>query len=295
MLFNANDILAEENNKYKIVKKSLITGDVTTEVVPPSKAKNWRPTTPAYIPEELKSNDIWQDIELYASSSRNYVKPSKFPYTAIGQLSATFKISNGSTQTVPCTAFLEGPDVLFTAAHCVYDASFGGWADTIVFYPARDGSSKPYSANVSEMSIAQSYVDEQKDDWSILVVDKDLGDLGWFGKGTVSDALLNKNMRSSGYDSDKNGQQWESQGIVKRIGDNYGEDNVIMDLSGIFAIGGHSGSPVFDNEGTVWSSITFGGGPYGAGGRAIDDWIYDMLQEEYIKSINRYSRYSHLR
>ena len=78
-------------------------------------------------------------------------------------------------------------------------------------------------------------------------------------------------------------------------GDYYGEDNVIMDLSGLDDVkGGHSGGPIFDNDGIIWSNYTFGGGAYSGGGRAVDSWLYDILQDEYYKSIKRYSRYSNL-
>lgn len=299
-IFSATFVHAEEiqeDRNYNIIRKSYITGEVTTETFYPNAARSSRPIVPAYNPSGIDTTVSNENrIDALSASGRYYVKPNKFPYTAIGQLEGDYKGPNGSVvSSFTCSAAIKGPDILFSAAHCAYDSSLGGWSDTLEFYPARDGNSKPYHATVGEISIAQSYADEGKDDWSIMFVDKDLGDLGWFGLGEASSALVNKSLKTSGYDGDKNGQQWEAVGTVKRIGDYYGEDNVIMDLSGLDDVkGGHSGGPIFDNDGIIWSNYTFGGGAYSGGGRAVDSWLYDILQDEYYKSIKRYSRYSNL-
>lgn len=285
----------DANALYAVVTKSLVSETETVEICPPVLTRSVRPTTPAYFPnltQKQITTQLHETLDISAeraSAGRYYVDAGESPYCAVGQLEITFRRTNGSTVGYIGTAFLEGPDVLFSAAHCAYDSSLGGWAESIDFYPARDGyDNSPYYASVISMSIAQSYADEGKDDWAILQADRDLGFLGWFGKGTVSSALINSTLQTSGYDGDKDGEQWESVGTVKRIGDNYDEDNVIMDLSGLVCEGGHSGGPIFDDDFIVWSNYTFGGGAYSGGGRAIDDWIYDMLQDAYLESIARY-------
>ena len=296
IMININCVSAEElqENKYKIVTKSYITGEVTTKVVYPNIERASRPIIPAYIPNNLESDSINDSkVDILATSGRHYVSPTKFPYKAIGQLEATFIDSKGNSITSLGSAALKGPDIAFSAAHCIYDESIG-WADTVEFYPARDGyGNSPNYAIVDNISIADSYAKEGKDDWSILFLDRDLGDLGWFGLGIASSSLINKSLKTSGYDGDKNGQQWETIGVVKRVGDNYDEDNLIMDLTGLDEVAaGHSGGPIFDDNGVLWSNYTFGGGAYSGGGRAIDNWLYDVLQEEYYNSLKRYPRYN---
>jgi len=300
-IFSATFVYAEEiqeDRNYNIIRKSYVTGEVTTETFYPKSAKSSRPIMPAYNPSGIDTTVSNENgINALRASGRYYIKPNKFPYTAIGQLEGDYTGPNVSVVSeYTCTASIKGPDILFSAAHCAYDSSLGGWADTIEFYPARDGyNSSTYHATVGEISIAQSYADEHKDDWSIMFIDKDIGDFWWFGLGVASSDLINKSLKTSGYDGDKNGQQWEAVGTVKRIGDNYDENNVIMDLSGLDDVqGGHSGGPIFDNDCIIWSNYTFGGGAFSGGGRAVDSWLYDILQDEYYKSIRRYSRYDHL-
>lgn len=288
VLASAENSVSSNSSEYTVLTKSLVTDEVTSEVCPPSAARSARPITPAYIPNNDQVQSMEHETETASLlGSRHYVDAGEYPFCAVGQLEMTYKNSSGTVGYIG-TAFLEGPDVLFTAGHCAYDRSLGGWASSIDFYPARDGNYSPYHAQVIEMSIAQSYADEGKDDWAILRADRNLGFLGWFGKGTVSSALIGTTLRTSGYDGDKNGEQWETSGTVMRIGDNYNENNVIMDLSDIVCTGGHSGGPIFDNNYIVWSNLTFGGGAYAGGGRAIDNWIYDMLQKAYEESIARY-------
>ena len=77
IMININCVSAEElqENKYKIVTKSYITGEVTTKVVYPNIERASRPIIPAYIPNNLESdsiNDSKVDIEY--SENKAYTK-----------------------------------------------------------------------------------------------------------------------------------------------------------------------------------------------------------------------------
>ena len=101
------------------------------------------------------------------------------------------------------SAFLEGPNVLVTAAHCCYDAEDGGWADDLYYYPARDGTNNEYS-QVQRYSILvpSTWKNSKSDnyDWCIVTLKTAIGNTtGYFGKKWTSASYNGTSVTMTGY------------------------------------------------------------------------------------------------
>ena len=273
---------------YDLVKRNYFTNDV--EEYTTSSLLNQIQLNG--IPSLYNQSNVTYDFLNRNASVDNRIKvnPAVFPYSAIGLVESVYEDDDGERYSSLATGVLIGPDLVFTAAHAVYDVNRHVWSEEVYFYPGKSGNASgqtPYSSYAYDISIPQSYYDFGKDDWALLVVDEDFSDLGMYGFNIVSNSLLNATLYSSGYSGDKNGEQWRTSGIVRRIGDNYDEDNSIMDLEGLYTDYGHSGAPIYNSNFIVFSNYTFGGGYADGGGRAIDAPLYSVLYEEYNNSIAR--------
>ena len=91
----------------------------------------------------------------------NFIKienPSEYQNTrAVAFLTATFKYgdNNEITTRTYSTATMIGNSTALTAAHCIYNANYGGYADFVTISPARNGSSYPYgTTKATKLSIS---------------------------------------------------------------------------------------------------------------------------------------------
>ncbi len=127
-------------------------------------------------------------------------------YSAIGQIRARW-----GAQAFSGTGTLISADKVVTAAHCVYRADLGGWADEVIFTPARNGTIEPFgTASVVAFSIPDGYVDRKRqvDDVAIVTLNKPLGDTaGFIPLAAESGSLENLAVYSAGYPADKPGHQ----------------------------------------------------------------------------------------
>lgn len=87
-----------------------------------------------------------------------------------------------------CTGWFVGPHTVATAGHCVYNASYGGWAISIRVIPAKNGFSEPYGSQYcSNLWSVGGWVNSALDeyDYGALILPNDtLGNLvGWYGYG----------------------------------------------------------------------------------------------------------------
>ena len=274
---------------YNLVKKNYITNDVVEYAY----SSSLNDIQLNGVPSLYNKNNVSYDFLRRNASvdNRFKVNPRVFPYSAVGMVESIYENNNGQLYSALASGVLIGPDLVFTAAHAVYDYDSGAWAKSVYFYPGKIGNGSnqtPYSSGAISISIPQSYYDTRKDDWALLIVDEDFSDLGMYGFNIATNSLLNTTLYSSGYSGDKNGEQWSTSGIVRRIGDNYQENNSIMDLEGIYTDYGHSGAPIYNTNFVVFSNYTFGGGYAHGGGRAIDSNLYSVLYQEYNDSIIRY-------
>ncbi len=73
-----------------------------------------------------------------------------YPYSAVAQIIG-YDASLEPGFASGCTATFVGPDVLLTAAHCVWSVErFGGWIDEVEIIPGMNGDSAPFGVLVPE-------------------------------------------------------------------------------------------------------------------------------------------------
>jgi V8-like Glu-specific endopeptidase len=164
---------------------------------------------------------------------------TEFPYRAIVELQITWPNHHTGSGT---GAMVDSYHVL-TAAHCIFDAAEGGWAQQIIVTPAMSGNSAPYGQAVaiyghvtdnwiqhSEAGTINSYTDS---DVGLLTLNCFLGNTtGWFQLLPTPDGQYSYNMSVSmaGYPG-LNGNQISFQNPAS-LGDiMYGEPGTITTVS----------------------------------------------------------------
>ena len=161
------------------------------------------------------------------------------------------------------TAFLQGDNIVLTAAHCVYGdptTSESGYEDNIynprfadcVFlyfgcenvYDYLEGEDYDYYTEVEEINIEYAYFNNEdaRHDWALLVIDENFGQtLGWYSRKSnwfVQDSTV----FTYGYPGDKAfGTMWECSGQMHAYDWDFYEYT-------IDTYGGQSGSPIFETD-----------------------------------------------
>jgi V8-like Glu-specific endopeptidase/PKD repeat protein len=148
-----------------------------------------------------------------------------YPYSSVTYLEQTYP--NGDSYT--CSGAMIGPDVVLTAAHCVYDQESDNFAESVTVYPGADGTgffggvTAPFGkASVTSISTYKGWTDYDSDktqrwDFAVLTLDKSIGDQsGWFGYATRdknNSFYTAPNLEVSGYPGDKpKATQWNMSG-----------------------------------------------------------------------------------
>lgn len=94
-----------------------------------------------------KDEGVPSTRSIIGTDDRNVItNTKKAPYKFIGKL--VIEYSDGKS--FGGTGFLVGNSSLVTAAHCVYDASHGGYPKKVTFYPGKTGSSNPYGSTTAK-------------------------------------------------------------------------------------------------------------------------------------------------
>lgn len=171
------------------------------------------------------------------------------PYRAICYVNATF--SDGYTGR--STGWLFSPDGAVVAGHAIYNPERGGWANTVVVYPARNNNNKPYTVEAYEFGLATPYAENQDAnyDYGLLKLEQSIGNtVGYLGY-TYNGGAVGNTIRVIGYPVNVTNQtatqyiQYESSGTIDSVYANrlyYNAD----------ATGGQSGAPLFlGNSNTV--------------------------------------------
>ncbi len=197
------------------------------------------------------------------------------------------------------TAFLEGPDLLVTAGHCVYgdvtntftdedgnpdtryedNLSNPRFPDEIIYYPARNGNSYPYGeVDVERIYLENEYYLNVQKDWACCKLSEPIGNTtGWNGKiGNFYEQ--NYPMTTFGYPGDKNGYMYEVSGKMTDFESNGWYYRTDMD-----AVAGQSGSPyqvTVNGNDYVCGIFTYmssdANGPY-TGGCRIDSFMFYFM------------------
>ncbi len=135
---------------------------------------------------------------------------TELPFSAMGKLYVEFDGKSSS-----CTATMISRNVILTAAHCVYNKYYSGWAKSARFFPAYDhGESVFSSAYVQQMNLPAQYLRKSGTDGStipwkaipfdfaVMVLDTPLGEsTGWLNLKKLN-SFTGKFVSIAGYPGD---------------------------------------------------------------------------------------------
>ncbi len=254
--------------------------------------------TDPYIPSSVQNNPTTRTI--IGTDERTKVEnPSQWPYSATGYILTTFNnVLNASTGNYVTlnyigSAFLEGPNLMVTAGHCLFgdvtnDGDFQDnlfnprFPDRIRFYPAKNGSSTPFGyVEVTEIHLEKSYYTNSENDWGCCLLASNIGNsTGWYGK--ISNYYVyGKQVSTWGYPGDKNGEMWKATGTLIGYESNTNNYRYNMDT-----VSGQSGSPVYvslDTGDYVCGIHTYSNTSYNGGAR-IDSFMFAYLNYLYFST-----------
>lgn len=119
---------------------------------------------------------------------------------------------------VGCSGTFIGPQVVLTAAHCLYNSELGGWSAAAVVAPGKDGDYEPFGTSLASYAWVPDAWRSSFDnnwDWGLLKLPTSLGNtVGWFQIGVLSTTTLSDAHFQpviGGYPADKQfGTQWAS-------------------------------------------------------------------------------------
>ena len=240
----------------------------------------------AYTPDALEGTDAITPFDVHGNDDRIKVNPNNSPYCRILAL-LMGQDTNGdgkSDQWFVGTGFLEGPDVMATAGHNFWN-SINGWIEECRIYVRQNSATYGNSFYYPyEWTCATNYTedDDSNYDWCVVTLQNNLGSAnGWFGKAWSKSNINGKNVTVSGYPGgSKQGYQYKDSGTTK-ISTTY---QVYYDVD---TEGGQSGSPVYDSNGIVWATHTYGSDQYNCGNR-ITEFLYTILQEKYLEGVEKW-------
>ena len=314
----SDDSVVENNAQTKEIQllrhnMETKTTEISTFVYNPNSKSNIV-SLPAKAPTNFAKNNTSSDTKSTSFSPVERLTGSDV-MPAVGNLVIYFDTNRDNIYDVAydqhayATASLQGPDLLITAAHCVWskylsDTSSNGWGYGGVFYAGRTSeSSYITAANVVWLSVSNSYVENTgivtdedgqpigdepygQQDWAILHLDRNLSnECGYLGLHGCGKAEIGQQFNLVGYPTQMNGssseyQQWKSIGTATSI------DKNIMKYNA-FAYNGFSGGPVMDDYGLVYmiQSHVYNNAynqPVWNDAAAIrfDDWLFELIVKE---------------
>lgn len=245
-------------------------------------------STPAYLPDSIENIDYSKAFEEQELYHRVHVSDTTLPpFSFIGQIiTAWDSDEDGAVDTYEyCSGFMEGPDIMITAGHCVYDSRSGGWATSLVYFPAKNGRTNQYPPmSATAISLSETYIlkESADEDWALVKLDMRIGlETGWFGKGWSPSSLNNLMVAVTGYPTDKAyGEMWSSKGKITSTL----TSRLKYDMETYF---GESGSPLYDSSGVVWGIHTRGSDFFAgnSSGTKITEELYNFLEIQYLYSI----------
>ncbi len=99
------------------------------------------------------------------------------------------------------TAFFISNDTVVTSAHCIYNASRGGWCEYADIFPAKNGSTNPYGQISSDtIHLLTSYMSAPANDNDYAIIELESApNVGYFGWSTS--ATSGQSIKIMGYPS----------------------------------------------------------------------------------------------
>lgn len=229
--------------------------------------------------------------------------PTEWPYSCTVLIESIFYRDDGKEPYEKYgTGFLEGPNLLVTAAHCAYTNpknqqerydKNSRFADEINIYAGIDSKAYlfrgyRYFARVKKVNLEKRYkvAPNQKWDWCAIELDRDLGeDVGYYGK-IGNWTSRNGNVFTYGYPSDKSFGMYETNGRLM----GWDEGIYMTDLD---SAEGQSGSPIFmrasDGGTFVCGILTHQPSASMTCGTCINDFIYNYLDSFVTEKNNHIS------
>jgi V8-like Glu-specific endopeptidase len=185
----------EVPNEYISVKYNLKTKEKTYELLEPNTNKEANTQGSAGTFENLSKNSKIAEQSspvVMGTDSRTPINNPlnlALPYRTTVKIFPTFP--NGTSG---CTGTLVGSRVVATSAHCLYQASRGGWVTGVRVMPALEYDYMPFGdANGSWVEVQSNWIggEDSSYDFGLITLDRPLGDLtGWVGVTTSNDPLL---------------------------------------------------------------------------------------------------------
>ena len=241
-------------------------------------------TTPASYSFDTEEKTFIEN----ASTSRNIIgsdnririnnPQNTFPYKAICQIITYWDTDEDGEidDTVGvATGFLEGPSIVVTNGHVVYDDYNNLWCEYAEVIPARDGAnSQPFGIIESTTIHTSTAWIEEGDfdhDWAVIELELPIGkQTGWLGKMWTNGTLNGTSVNLTGYPGDKPDTMWCSPGHIVSTDSACVEHNCDT-------IKGSSGSPLYNSDhcAVAINSYSVDGGYNGA--VRITEWLYNYL------------------
>lgn len=209
--------------------------------------------------------------------------PNIFPYRASVLIICDFRAKNGKLVRGHGSGSLIGSNKVVTAAHVVYDRSYG-WAETVRVYPAVKNNATDFDmAYGSILYTFGGYIQStgtsiaaQQRDVAVVKLNSNLGNsTGWFGYTTAKSSYL----RLNGYDGDID----DGRTLVTRYGTNTWIENSILKYPWL-TVGGSSGGGVYNpSNNQLEANHAYGYSQNniktGGGGAKINNAIFDFMSK----------------
>ena len=181
---------------------------------------------------------------------------AEYPWSAVAAL---------RSPSTSCTGVLVGPNVLLTAAHCVFGERF---LDDLAVIPGRQGPEEPFGrCGVRRAVVPRRYVEARSpgSDWGLVELDCRVGErTGWLGLRAAGEGLVGQAVVVVGYPLDRaRDTQWWALDQLRNVYDHqftHGGDTY----------SGQSGAPAFLVEGACAPCVV---GVHGYGVGATPDGL----------------------
>jgi len=198
-------------------------------------------------PDEIQLPAIttqYAETVIGADGRTRITATTSFPSRAIAFLVVTFPKASGT-----CSGWYYGARIVATAGHCVYNATYGGWATSIKVYPGRNGTSTPYGYTTAHrMFSVTGWTGSANPDYDYGAIQTNSAKgntVGWFGYFWQSSNYFPGTFNVRGYPGDKTyGTMWTMSGLNKAT-------TTRRLWYSIDTAGGQSGSPYYNVKNSI--------------------------------------------